>query len=47
MSTLIANEHGFQHHHHRWEIYGVCPTCQRRGPASWSPSTSNLEGRAR
>ena len=28
MKALIADEHGFQHHHHRLEIYGVCRDCQ-------------------
>lgn len=37
MSALIADEHGFRHHHHRWEIYGVCPECQRRDPAVRRP----------
>jgi Fur family ferric uptake transcriptional regulator len=30
MKSLIADEHGFRHHHHRLEIYGVCRDCQRR-----------------
>lgn len=30
MKSLIADEHGFRHHHHRLEIYGVCRECQRR-----------------
>ena len=29
MKALIAEEHGFRHHHHRLEIYGVC----QDGPA--------------
>jgi Fur family transcriptional regulator, ferric uptake regulator len=44
MSTLIAEEHGFRHHHHRWEIYGVCPECQRRDPAARRPRTQQAEG---
>ncbi|HEY2825499.1 MAG TPA: Fur family transcriptional regulator [Gemmatimonadales bacterium] len=30
MKAVIADEHGFRHHHHRLEIYGVCRDCQRR-----------------
>ena len=30
MKSLIADEHGFRHHHHRLEIYGICRDCQRR-----------------
>jgi len=30
MKSLIADEHGFRHHHHRLEIYGICSDCQRR-----------------
>jgi Fur family ferric uptake transcriptional regulator len=43
MSTLIADEHGFRHHHHRWEIYGVCPECQRRDPTARRPPTPQRE----
>jgi Fur family ferric uptake transcriptional regulator len=39
MSTLIAEEHGFRHHHHRWEIYGVCRECQRRDAATLQART--------
>lgn len=39
MSALIAEEHGFRHHHHRWEIYGVCGDCQRRDATSLQAST--------
>lgn len=28
MKALIADEHGFRHHHHRLDIYGVCRDCQ-------------------
>ncbi len=28
MKALIADEHGFRHHHHRLDIYGVCSDCQ-------------------
>ena len=30
MKSLIADEHGFRHHHHRLEIYGTCRECQGR-----------------
>lgn len=43
MSALIAEEHGFRHHHHRWEIYGVCRDCQRRDAASPQTTTSAHE----
>jgi Fe2+ or Zn2+ uptake regulation protein len=28
MLPIIADEHRFQHQHHRVEIYGVCEACQ-------------------
>jgi Fur family ferric uptake transcriptional regulator len=31
MLPMIADEQGFQHQHHRVEIFGVCRDCQRRG----------------
>ncbi len=40
MKAVIAEEYGFQHHHHRLEIYGLCRDCQRRqtgSPASSQP----------
>jgi Fur family transcriptional regulator, ferric uptake regulator len=37
MKALIAEEHGFQHHHHRLEIYGVCRECQTRDAVTLSP----------
>lgn len=41
MKTLIAEEYGFRHHHHRLEIFGTCPECQQRGgEAPISPSGS-------
>lgn len=30
MKAMIAEEYGFQHHHHRLEIYGTCRECQLR-----------------
>ena len=38
MKELIASEYGFQHRHHRLEIYGVCRECQQR-EGSARPST--------
>jgi Fur family ferric uptake transcriptional regulator len=29
MLPVLADEHGFQHHHHRVEVYGVCRDCRR------------------
>jgi Fur family ferric uptake transcriptional regulator len=43
MSALIAEEHGFRHHHHRWEIYGICRDCQRRDAATLQATTSAHE----
>jgi Fur family ferric uptake transcriptional regulator len=37
MKALIAEEHGFQHHHHRLEIYGVCRECQTRDAVTLRP----------
>ncbi len=34
MKELIAAEYGFQHRHHRLEIYGVCRECQQRDAAA-------------
>jgi len=47
MNVEIAEEHGFRHEHHRWEIYGVCPECQRRDPAARHASTPQDRGHAR
>lgn len=30
MLPVIADEHGFQHHRHRVELYGVCRDCRQR-----------------
>ncbi|MFZ5623096.1 MAG: Fur family transcriptional regulator [Gemmatimonadota bacterium] len=30
MLPMIADEHHFQHHHHRVEIYGTCQECRHR-----------------
>jgi Fur family ferric uptake transcriptional regulator len=37
MNALIAEDHGFRHHHHRLEIYGVCQDCQRRAAEILEP----------
>jgi Fur family ferric uptake transcriptional regulator len=37
MKALIAEEHGFRHHHHRLEIYGVCRECQTRDAVTLRP----------
>lgn len=37
MKALIADEHGFRHHHHRLEIYGFCSDCQRRDAVTLQP----------
>jgi Fur family ferric uptake transcriptional regulator len=39
MKALIAEEYGFQHHHHRLEIYGLCRECQQGDAAA--PSTAS------
>jgi Fur family ferric uptake transcriptional regulator len=38
LKTLIADEYGFQHSHHRLEIYGVCRECQHRAGGAGPPS---------
>jgi len=30
LKSLVAEEYGFQHSHHRLEIYGVCRECRQR-----------------
>lgn len=46
MSTAIAEEHGYLHHHHRWEIYGECRECRRR-EAARQGGTTDREGAGR
>ncbi len=44
LKALVADEYGFQHHHHRLEIYGVCRECQLKdaaAPGSPSPPPSD------
>jgi Fur family ferric uptake transcriptional regulator len=43
MSTAIAEEYGYLHHHHRWEIYGECGEC-RRHAATLRTGTTEREG---
>ncbi len=40
LKALVAEEYGFQHHHHRLEIYGVCRECQLLEGAAPAPPTS-------
>lgn len=44
MKSLIADEHGFRHHHHRLEIYGVCRDCQRRDAVTLGSQTTLSRG---
>ena len=39
MNQLIAEEHGFRHHHHRLEIHGLCRECQGRDAATLESRT--------
>ena len=42
LKALIAEEYGFQHHHHRLDIYGLCRDCQQReGVAPPTPPQSD------
>lgn len=43
MNMLIAEEYGFQHHHHRLAIYGVCGECQHRNAATLGGSAPAKE----
>jgi Fur family ferric uptake transcriptional regulator len=44
LKALVAEEYGFQHHHHRLDIYGVCRECQLKdGVAPSSPSSSQSD----
>jgi Fe2+ or Zn2+ uptake regulation protein len=40
MKALIAEEYGFQHHHHHLEIYGTCAECQKLGHAAPEPTAA-------
>ena len=39
LKALVAEEYGFQHHHHRLDIYGVCRECQLKEGVAPSPSS--------
>jgi Fur family transcriptional regulator, ferric uptake regulator len=44
LKALVAEEYGFQHHHHRLDIYGVCRECQLKdGAAPSFPSSSQSD----
>ena len=44
LKALVAEEYGFQHHHHRLDIYGVCRECQlKEGLVPSSPSSSQSD----
>jgi Fur family ferric uptake transcriptional regulator len=47
MKALIAEEHGFRHHHHRLEIYGTCKECQQRDAIALQPDHPFREGSKR
>lgn len=47
MKALIAEAHGFRHHHHRLEIYGVCRDCQRRDAVALGIGTTDSEASGR
>ena len=44
LKALVAEGYGFQHHHHRLDIYGVCRECQLKdGATPSSPSSSQSD----
>ena len=44
LKALVAEEYGFQHHHHRLDIYGVCRECQiKEGVVPSSPPSPQSE----
>ena len=45
MNMLIAEDHGYRHHHHRLEIYGVCRACQQRDAVSLETRTFDNEAK--
>lgn len=47
MKALIAEEHGFRHHHHRLEIYGFCRDCQMRDAVTLKTEPLTHEGSPR
>lgn len=47
LKALIAEEHGFRHHHHRMEIYGICRACQQRDADTLQSRTTHSEAARR
>jgi Fur family ferric uptake transcriptional regulator len=47
MKALIAEEHGFRHHHHHLEIYGICRDCQTRDAVTLQREHPTHEGSER
>lgn len=47
LRALIADEHGFRHHHHRMEIYGICRACQQRDADTLQSRTPHSEASRR
>ncbi|HVM42233.1 MAG TPA: Fur family transcriptional regulator [Gemmatimonadales bacterium] len=41
LKALVAEEYGFQHHHHRLDIYGLCRECQAKDAGASSPPSSS------
>jgi len=41
LKALVAEEYGFEHHHHRLDIYGVCRECQLKDGVAASPPSSS------
>ncbi len=41
LKALVAEEYGFQHHHHRLDIYGLCRECQLKDGVVPAPSPSS------
>ena len=41
LKALVAEEYGFQHHHHRLDIYGLCRECQLKDAGASSPPSSS------
>ena len=41
LKALVAEEYGFEHHHHRLDIYGVCRECQLKDGVTSSPPSSS------
>jgi Fur family ferric uptake transcriptional regulator len=43
LKALVAEEYGFEHHHHRLDIYGLCRECRQRDAATLPPSPQPVE----